>query len=50
MLTKILLMDEATNHRDVAWGIKSSLKSLVGVTCIMMFHDPGLLADGCPSR
>ena len=45
----ILLMDEPTNHLDVinvAW-VKSYIKSLTNVTCIMVSHDAGLLTDVC---
>jgi len=45
----ILLMDEPTNHLDVinvAW-VKSYIKSLEGVTCIIVSHDAGLLTDVC---
>eukprot|EP00542_Grammatophora_oceanica_P021342 CAMPEP_0194038644 /NCGR_PEP_ID=MMETSP0009_2-20130614/10862_1 /TAXON_ID=210454 /ORGANISM="Grammatophora oceanica, Strain CCMP 410" /LENGTH=1038 /DNA_ID=CAMNT_0038681219 /DNA_START=42 /DNA_END=3158 /DNA_ORIENTATION=+ len=45
----ILLLDEPTNHLDVinvAW-VKTYLKSLTNVTCIMVSHDSGLLNDCC---
>jgi ATPase subunit of ABC transporter with duplicated ATPase domains len=42
-------MDEPTNHLDVMnvkW-VKDYLLGLVGVTCIMVSHDSGLLDDVC---
>jgi len=45
----ILLLDEPTNHLDVinvAW-VKSYIKSLVGVTAMIVSHDSGLLNDCC---
>jgi len=45
----ILLLDEPTNHLDVinvAW-VKSYIKSLTNVTCIMVSHDSKFLNECC---